>query len=320
MITRGSRGATDQVPQTDCRRGRGFPADAAGCLRELRPWSILGALTAAAALAVLGHATPAEAADVSGLSDPVQVASITSVVSEALYGVDQAVSAADPVALPFMRGARAANSIDDNLAGATRSGSLAATGSGPATSALLVPLRPTSEIVRSALADVGDTLPTPLASPVGVVAAALPQTPAAAAVPAVRAATPGIGPRSSAGLFAGESSVELRSPPTRRAGAAWAAMAPAADAVAQAVTTPAPGWWPPVSGGGVPALPSLPPLPVNGPGFGGVAPAGGLGSPALAWVAILTILVALVASARARLGAPATLRSASFVTRTERPG
>lgn len=254
------------------------------------PWPVLGGLLGATALAVFGHSTPVEAADGLGLPDPARVVSITSVVTGTLGAIDQA------------------GGLDQDLAGATRSGPLAVTGPDSTASALLVPLRPTGEILHSALADVGDALPTSLAGPVGAVAGALPRTAAAIAAP-------GIGSRSSAGLFAGESSVELRGLPARRS-----AGAEAAGALMQAFSSSAPAWWPPIFGGHVPGLPPVLPLPVNGPGSGGVAPAGGLGSSALAWVAILTIIVALVASARARLGTPATLRSASFVTRTERPG
>lgn len=269
-----------------------------GCLRDVRPWSILGALTAAAALAVLGHTTPVEAADGPLATGPAPTAGITSIVAEALSGVGRAIAA-----------------DEGDLVGAPRPGPRAVTGPDRAASGLLVPLRPTTVILRSALDDVGDTLPTPLARPVGIVAAALPET---APAPGSSVAVPGIGLPSSARLFAGESPVELSSSPTRPG--AGAVPAETAAAAAQTASRPAPGPWSPISGGGVPAVPSLPPLPVNGPGSGGVAPAGGLGSPALAWLAILTILVALVASARARLGTPATLRSASFVTRTERPG
>jgi hypothetical protein len=77
----------------------------------------------------------------------------------------------------------------------------------------------------------------------------------------------------------------------------------------------------PVPGAKLPAAPApFPYLPGNPPVFGASTPFSGLGTSPLTWVAILTMLMALLASARARLGSAATIESGTFVSRMERPG
>jgi hypothetical protein len=76
-----------------------------------------------------------------------------------------------------------------------------------------------------------------------------------------------------------------------------------------------------VPGAKLPAAPApFPYLPDNPPVFGASTPFSGLGTSALTWVAILTMLMALLASARARLSSAATIESGTFVSRMERPG
>ena len=77
----------------------------------------------------------------------------------------------------------------------------------------------------------------------------------------------------------------------------------------------------PVPGARTPALPvPFPSLPGSPPMLGAPAPLIGLDTSSLTWVAILTMLVALLASAHIRLGSTPPVPSGAFVSHVERPG
>jgi hypothetical protein len=280
------------------------------------------------ALLLVGRATPAEAADAPA---PTQLLSGVT-VPDAVTGAGQALADGTPLAGTVNSAdaalsstaasvgvpqaaqtvSRSVGALPIDAGGATPaivSSSLAPlAGGSPATAGLLPgTVRALGGVVPAPVAGTLDNVATALQPTVSQVLSGLPAGPAPAvpSAPSVLAAAPDDRP---AGAADASTSVESFDPVAASAASGQGVLVP-----------PGPE---PVPGAPAPALPPhLPPLPTNGSGLGELSPVPGFGSASLAWTAMLAVLVALLASAWARLGSPAiTLSSASLFSRTKRPG
>jgi hypothetical protein len=272
------------------------------------PWTWLGALLVAVALAVLGH-TSAEAAGGDPQAD--QPGLLASVVATA-DGIDGVA----PVTAPVTGALRQVPAVDavatQSLLPAVAPLTGPADGGGgwrltdqPLVRAAIAPLTPTLTAVSGAL-------PAPVGTVAHDVVAALPE--AAVSDPAAPAVEAPPAPA--------ERSVLLPTAQTAVPARVERALSQMlmADPSAQALTKPAPS-------GAAPPDPTtpwspgqVPPLPTGAPGAGGSgALTAGLAS-SVAWAAVLTLLLGLVVLARARMAAPLALRSAMHASRMRRPG
>jgi hypothetical protein len=299
------------------------------CMSPL-PWpALLVAALATGALLLVGRATPAEAADAPA---PAQLLSgVTATVPDAVAGAGQTladgtplagtVSSADAALSSTAAGvgvpqaaqtvSRSVGALPIDAGGATPAivgSSLAPLAGGPSATTGLLPstVRALSGVMAAPVAGTLDTVATALQPAVDQVMSGPPAGPAPAvpSAPSVLAAAPGAAPAGATDASTTLESFDLVA---------------ASAASGEGVVAPAPE---PLPGVPAPALPPhLPPLPTNGSGPGELSPVPGFGSASLAWTAMLAVLVALLASAWARLGSPAiTLSSASLFSRTKRPG
>ncbi|TMC06676.1 MAG: hypothetical protein E6J41_17945 [Chloroflexi bacterium] len=255
------------------------------------PWTWIGALLVAAALAVLGH-TSAEAAGDDPHSD--QPGLLASVAATA-----DGIGGASPLTAPVAGALRQVPAVDAVSTGSLLPAVAPLAGDQPLVRDAIAPLRP-------ALTAVGGALPAPVVGVAHDVVGSLPETVAAA--PAVESPAPRPEPAMPAAAGAMPARVWRSQPQLLLA-----------DPTAQALPRTAPaGATPPDPN--APWTPGLPSLPPGAPGTGGLAAltAGLVAS--VAWVAVLTLLLALVVLARARMAAPLALRSAMHASRMRRPG
>jgi len=274
----------------------GVPEGAAISARPLvlSPYAWLGALLLAAALVVLGHAT-ASADDqpdlltaVATTADSVAVNPVTGTLMPVVgAATTQPLAPADPI-VQALAPAQVVDSgwpLLQTLTGTTvapLSGTLRAVGG-----VLPAP-------VGAVAQDVADSLPAP-APAEDSAAPTAPAPPARHAAEAAGPALPQAHPER----------------PTMAPVATWSPSSPASGGAAPAPSDPTSPWSP-----GQP-----PSLPVGGTGAGGSSSlTAGFGASSLAWAAVLTLLLALVTLARARLAAPLALRSAMHASRMRRPG
>jgi hypothetical protein len=248
------------------------------------PWTWLGALLVAVALAVLGHISAEAAGDDPHTDQPGLLASVVATTADD-------VGAISPLTAPVTGTLRQVPPVDVIAARTVAP----LTGGQPLVQAAVAPL-------RSTLFAVGGALPAPVDGVTHDVVAALPETAAAAAEPPAVQVAPAAPPAVPARARDAQlSRIQIDSP-----------AAPALVRTVPAGSTP--------PNPTTPWSPGLPPPAPGAPGSGGLAALTAGLAPSAAWAAVLTLLVALVVMARARMAAPLALRSATHASRMRRPG
>ncbi len=287
-------------------------------------WTWVGALLVAGALVLLGH-TSAEASGDDSASD--QPGALTAVLATA-----GGIGDARPVAAPV---GEVAGTLRQAPVVSTAASSLLPAEAQPATQ-LIEPLtgsadpqsswrladQPVLKTVAGStiaplgrtLTTVGGALPGPVASVARDVAATLP----AAALPSssapaapMPAQVPGV---ARAGAAAAQTTAQPRVErvPLGLDAADWTVSPRFASGPGGAAPSDPPAPWSPGP---------LPSLPGGAPGSGGLAALmAGLSGSTVPWAAVLTLLLALVVLARARMAEPLALRSAMHASRMRRPG
>jgi hypothetical protein len=265
------------------------------------PWTWLGALLVAVALAALGHSSAEAAGDDGSRTDqPGLLASVVATADE----VGGVAPASAPVTAPVTGALRQVPEVDVLAEQSLLPVVAPLTGGQPLVRAAVAPLRP-------ALTAVSGALPAPVDGVAHDVVATLPDTaqpaPAAPAAeqPAALTAPAALAPAASLAVPARvwrEQPQLMANPPA----------SPALSRQAPAGSTP--------SNPPTPWSPGLPPLAPGAPGAGGLAALTAGLAASVAWAAALTLLVALVVLARARMTAPLALRSAMHASRMRRPG
>lgn len=274
-------------------------------------WTWVGALLVAGALVLLGHTSAEAAGDDSPSDQPGALTAVLTPVSDVTGTLGQAPVVSSVASSLLPAEAQPATQLIQPVTGSAGPRSSWRLGDQPA---LMTVAGSTIAPLGRTLTTVGGALPGPVGSVAQDVAATLPQaalpgssapgTPLPAHLPG--AARPG----TAAALTAAQQRIE-------RVGlgldaADWTVSPRFASGPGGAAPSDPPAPWSPAP---------LPSLPGGASGGGGLAAlTAGLGGSTVAWAAVLTLLLALVVLARARMAEPLALRSAMRASRMRRPG
>ncbi len=276
------------------------------------PWTWVGALLVAGALVLLGHSSAEAAGDDSPSDQPgvLTAAVLATAGSIGDTGLGQAPVLSNAVSSLLPAGTQPATQLIEPVTGSADPQSSLRLGNQPV---LRTVAGSTIAPLGRTLTTVGGALPGPVGSVAQDVAATLPQaalqgssTPAAPAPAQLH----GVARASAAALTTARPRVERVAPGLDAAD--WTVSPRFASGPGGAAPSNPPAPWSPGS---------LPPLPGGAPGSGGLAAlTAGLNGSTVAWASVLTLLLALVVLARARMAEPLALRSAMHASRMRRPG